>query len=170
MDKTVSKLRNTWKQIMRATTNTGMKTALDLNSLRLSANVASFPCWFAKIVFISSSSKFIAYCGPRSANNAFSASSILPFFTSQNGDSHRNTKVTMKMTGGSAETKMKFWNDITKASINEATTDVFITTVFMVEMIPLCRIKDISLRYMAVVGNDMPIPTPITHLANKRIS
>ena len=56
MGKTVSKLQNTCKAIMMSTTNTGMKTALDLNSLRLSANVASFPCCFAKIVFISSSS------------------------------------------------------------------------------------------------------------------
>ena len=68
---------------------------------------------------------------------------------------------------GKAETWVSLSKDNIAAQAYETATNKFMLTVVMIARLPRNRINDISLKYILVELNDIPMPEPIKHLATK---
>ena len=83
------------------------------------------------------------------------------------GDSGMNMANAKNKQHGKAETLISLSKDNVAAQAYETPTNKFMFTVVMIERLPRNRINDISLKYILVELNDIPMPEPIKHLATK---
>ena len=84
------------------------------------------------------------------------------------GDSGRNETNNKKINDGIAETIINISKDNVAAQANETATKQFMATVFMIAKLPLNRIKDISHKYIFVVGKAIPMPPPDRNLPSNK--
>ena len=140
----------------------GRKNFLWLISLAFSLQ----SCLLARIFSISSNSSFKSYFDPLSHSKDFLASSIRLFFAYHIGDSGKNKVATVRnRQHGKVATWIRILNGKMAARTNETATNKALFKMFIIDNIPLNRIRDISLKYIFVVGTAIPTPAPIRHLA-----